>query len=84
MQERRVAARDLAVLRQGDDHAEQVLASEVVGRLIAWLLDPPVRQQVNALTQGELVVSVGPADLSGHTVERVKVVIVKPLHSAPA
>jgi hypothetical protein len=78
MQERRVTARDLAILRRGDDHAEQVVATEVVGRLIAWLLDPPVRQQVNALTQGELVVNVGPADLSGHTIERVRVVMVKP------
>lgn len=80
MQERRVAARDLAILRRGDDHAEQVDATEVVGRLIAWLLDPPVRQQVNALSVGELVVNVGPDSLTGHTNTRVKVIIVKPLH----
>jgi hypothetical protein len=78
MQSRLVASRDLAVLRHGDDHAERVVATEVVARLITWLLDPPVRQQVNALTQGELVVNVGPHDLTGHTQERVRVVITLP------
>lgn len=83
MHERSVGARDLVVVRRGDDRSEHVAATEVVGRLITWLLDPPIRQQVNALTQGELVLNVGPADLTGHTQERLRVVI-RPPHSAPA
>jgi len=80
---RTLVSNDLAVLRRGADHPERVDAAEVVGRLIAWLLDPAIRAQVNALTVGELTINVGADDLSGHARERV-VVVISRSHSARA